>query len=284
MGIASWSSREALQRRLDLGVGPEGAGLLAQDEVVAHAAGGRGPDPVHVLGARRLEVEVPRPVVAALLDRVDGPERAAGVAGTEAQVLVEAGTVLTVEVEVEELAVPERLGDAVGVVEPGHLLVPDLGVEADEFGVLELVDEGESVADGGEQDVAARLVRLGLEGEPEVVALLEDVVAEDVEGLLVAVEGGPDVLGRTGLGTLAAAPGDERRGAELDGEVDVVGDLADGEPAYVAVVVGEAAVAKDGMGEQVRRHHRHDEAGVGERLAERSEVVEPLLGASHQTG
>ena len=78
---------------LDLGVGAEGADLLAQDQVVAHAAGRRGPDAVHVLGARRLEVEVARAVVAAVLDDVDGPERAAGVAGAEPQVLVVAGAV-----------------------------------------------------------------------------------------------------------------------------------------------------------------------------------------------
>ena len=79
--------------------------------------GGRGPDAVHVLGARRLEVEVPRAVVAAVLDDVDGPERAAGVAGAEAQVLVVARAGLAVEVDVEELAVPQRLGQAVGVVQ-----------------------------------------------------------------------------------------------------------------------------------------------------------------------
>ena len=33
----------------------------------------------------------------------------------------------------------------------------DLGVEADELGVLELVDERQGVADGRQQDVAARL-------------------------------------------------------------------------------------------------------------------------------
>jgi hypothetical protein len=42
--------------------------------------------------------------------------------------------VLAVEVDVEQLAVPQRLGDAVDEVEPGHLLVPDLGVEPDHLG------------------------------------------------------------------------------------------------------------------------------------------------------
>ena len=98
------------------------------------------------------------------------------------------------------------------------------------------------------------------------------VLAEDVEGLLVAVEGGAHVLGRPGLGALATAPRDEGAGAELGGEVDVVGDLADGEAADVAVVVGEPTVAEHRVGEEVRRHHRHAEAGVGERLTELLDV------------
>ena len=105
------------QRLLHLRVGAEGPHLLAQDQVVAHAALGGGPHPGLVLGARRLEVEVPGAVVAAVLHDVDGPERPAGVAGAEAQVLVVARAGLAVEVDVEELAVPQRLGQAVGVVQ-----------------------------------------------------------------------------------------------------------------------------------------------------------------------
>ena len=67
----------------------------------------------------------------------------------------------------EQLAVPQRLGQSVGEVQPRHLLVPDLGVEPHELGVLQLRDEGQGVADGREQDVAAGLVGLGLEREPQ---------------------------------------------------------------------------------------------------------------------
>ena len=67
-----------------------------------------------------------------MLQQVHQEERVEQVAVTEDQVLVELGAVLTVQVDVEELAVPQRLGDAVRHVQPGHLLVPDLGVEADD--------------------------------------------------------------------------------------------------------------------------------------------------------
>ena len=151
---------------------------------------------------------------------------------------------------------------------PGHLLVPDLGVEADELGALERVDEGERVAEGRQQDVAAGLVGLRLDREADVVALVGDVVAEQVHGLAVALERRADVLGRVVLGALAAAPHDEGLGAELGTEVELAEDLAQREAAHLTVVRREAAVLEDRCGEEVGGHHRDDQAGVGERALE----------------
>src|SRR6202042_1470215 len=109
----------------------------------------------------------------------------------EAQVLVVLDAALAVEVDVEELAVPQRLRDAVREVQPGHLLMADLWVQADKLGTLKAVDECQCVADGRQQDVAARLVRLWLDREPDGIALPGDVLAEQVEGLLEAVERDP---------------------------------------------------------------------------------------------
>jgi hypothetical protein len=93
-----------------LGVGPEGAGLVPQDQVVAHAGTGRLPHVVVVLGARRLVVEVHRAVIAAGQQGIDHPERAPRVAGAKPQVLIVTRPVLPVQVDVEQLAVPQRLG------------------------------------------------------------------------------------------------------------------------------------------------------------------------------
>jgi hypothetical protein len=94
------------------------------------------------------------------------------VAVAEHEVLVVLDAALAVEVDVEELAVVQRLGDAGGEVEARHLLVTDLGVQAHELGTLERVDEREGVPDRRQQDVAARLVRLRLDREADVVALV----------------------------------------------------------------------------------------------------------------
>ena len=106
-----------LQRLLHLGVGAEGSRPLLEDEVRAHVGGCGDPDVVADLGAQRLVVEVARAVVAVVLQQVDQVERALQVAVAEDEVLVVLDAVLAVEIDVEELALPERLGHAVDEVE-----------------------------------------------------------------------------------------------------------------------------------------------------------------------
>ncbi|MDQ1175205.1 hypothetical protein QE430_003512 [Microbacterium testaceum] len=192
---------------------------------------------------------------------------------TEDEVLVVLDAALTVEVDVEELAVVQRLGDAGGEVQTRHLLVADLGVQAHELGALERVDERDRVAERRQQDVAARLVGLGLDGEADVVALVGDVVAEQVDGLAVALERLADVLRGIVLGALAAAPHDEGLGAELGGEVEVAQHLAQRETTHLTVVRGEAAVLEHGGREEVGGHHRRDDAGVVHRALEAVDLL-----------
>ena len=168
----------------------------------------------------------------------------------------------------KSLPCPQRLRVAGRRVHAGHLLVPDLRVHADQLRPLEPLDEGERVPDRGEQDVAAGLVGLGLDREAEVVALLGDVVAEQVEGLLHPVQRDARVLRGAVLRALTTAPGDVDLGAQLGGEVDVAHHLAQREAADVAVVVGEAAGLEDGVAEEVGGRGRDHEAGVGEALLE----------------
>ena len=100
--------------------------------------------------------------------------------GAEAQVLIEAARLLIVEVDVKELAGFDRLRDDVVEVQPDHVLVRDLGIDAHHVGMRQRLDEREICGGRGEVDVAARLVRLGLEREPQVVLLIARVFAEEV--------------------------------------------------------------------------------------------------------
>jgi len=60
----------------------------------------------------------------------------------EDEVLIELDPALAVEVDVEQLAGIERLGDAVGEVQPCHLLVARLRVDPEELGAVQGLDEG----------------------------------------------------------------------------------------------------------------------------------------------
>ena len=214
---------------MDLGVLPEAACLLGQDQVGPHAAPGEVPDAVGVLGAVGVGVEVPHALPPRVLEQLDDVEGVTDAFGAEPEVLVELADPLGVEVDVEELVVPEGLGHGVGERQPAHGLVGELGVESHHVGPLELADEGQGVADRGQEDVAAGFVRLGLEGDAQAEVPAADVLAAEVDGFLVAVERGPDVLGRVGLDALAAAPHDVNLGAELGPEVHGLARLPHGE-------------------------------------------------------
>ena len=176
----------------------------------------------------------------------------------------------------EELARPQRQGDALRVVEARHLLVADLGVEADDVGVLQAVDERDRVADRRQQDVAAGLVGLGLERDAQAVALLLDVRGDGVDALGVAVVRGVEVLGGVVLGALAATPHDERVGAQLGGEVDVADHLAQAVAAHAAVVRRERAVLEDRVAERVGGDHLDGDAGLVEGALEAGEDLVAL--------
>ncbi len=138
---------------------------------------------------------------------------------------------------------------------------------------------------GRQQDVAAGLVRLRLDGEADAVALLDHVGGEQVEALAVAVERGLDVLGAVVLGALAATPEDVGLSPQLGGQVEVAHHLAQRVATHAAVVAGEAAVLEHRVGEQVGGDHRDDQAGLGQRVLEPGDLLVALarLGAErHQ--
>ena len=220
------------------------------------------------LHPQRPGVEVAGAVVARVLEQLDEEEGVLEADRAEAEVLVVAADPLGVEVDVEELAGPERLRHAVQERQPGHRLVRHLGVHADHLGVLEALDEREHVADRRQEDVAARLVGLRLEREAHVVAAVAHVAAEEVDRLAVALERVAGRLGGVGLHALAPAPEHVDRRAQLGAEVDRAHHLLQRVAAHLAVVGGERAVLEDRVREEVGGGHRDLHAGLVERLAE----------------
>ncbi|MBG9885071.1 hypothetical protein ABE10_00415 [Bacillus toyonensis] len=139
------------------------------------------------------------------------------------------------------------------------------------------------MSQSGQEDVAARLVRLRLDRETDVVPAVGDVGGEQVHRLAVALQGEAHVLRRVILRPLAPAPHDERPGPELGGEVEVAQRLSQCEPSDRAVVRREPAVLEHGGGEQVGRHHRDAQSGTGERALETVDLL-PALGIGGAEG
>ena len=93
-------------------------------------------------------------VVSGVLEQLDEEEGVLEALRPEAQVLVVAADLLGVEVDVEQLAGVDRLGDAVVDAEPGHRLVGDLRVEPDHLGLVERRDERQGMTDRRQERVA----------------------------------------------------------------------------------------------------------------------------------
>ncbi len=227
------------------------------------------------------------PLPARLFEELDDVERVADAFGAEAEVLVEFPDPLGVQVDVEQLVLPQGLGDRVRERQAAHRLVRELRVEADHLGSFEHADEGQRMADRGQQDVATRLVGLGFQrdAQPEPSGL--DVLADEVDALLVPIEGQPDIFGCVGLHPLAPTPHDEDLRVELGAQLGGLAGLADGQTTNLWVVGGQRAFLEDRPEEEVRRHHRdahargveratellHDLLALVGRAAERHEVV-----------
>ena len=175
----------------------------------------------------------------------------------------------------EELSGPQTLGHGVMEGEPRHGLVGELGVDPHHVGPFQPFDEGQHVSDRWQEQVAPRLIGLGLEGEAQLVAATTHVGAQGVDGFGVAVEGGSHVLGGVTLDALTSAPADVHRGAQLDAEVDGIHGPGQGVAAHRPVVGRESTFLEHRQGEEVGRRHRHKVA-VMEVHAVGAEVGQPV--------
>src|SRR5579884_520863 len=200
---------------LDLGILLEAVDFSFEHVVGAHAAEGEVPDALLIFGAVGVGVEVVRAIVMLLFEQFDEEEHAFDVLGPKADVLVVTRTALVVQVNVEELARVERLRYGMHEIETGHVLVRHLWIDAHHLWMVQRVDEGEHVADGWQVDIGARLVWLRLQGEAQVVAVVNHILAQEVDGVAHALESHNRVFGRFRVDAFAPAPEDVNAGAQL---------------------------------------------------------------------
>ena len=159
------------EQLLDFGIGVELRDFFLEDQVGPHAARGKVPDPGFIFGAVGVAIEVPHAGPLGILEELDEEERALGIVAAESQILVVAPNLLAVEIDVEQLPGLERLGDGVREIEARHPFVRDFRIDAHHVRMIQRINEREHVPGGRQEDVAARLVRFGLECQAQVVAL-----------------------------------------------------------------------------------------------------------------
>ena len=283
-GSASWSTIGVGERGLDLLVLAEPLGLVLEDQVRAHAArprtATRRPRPRCGTRARRSGAcrSTPRPRAASRgRTRPSRPRSRSGSPGRTSP-----GT-WPLRSMWKSLSAHSACATAWWNDRPLIVSCANSGLSPTISGYSSSWMNASACPTVGQQQVAARLVRLRLERDLHRVALLGDVRAARVDRLGVAVERGGDVLRRVALHALAPAPHHEHRGAELRAEVDRVERLAQRVPADLRVVGGERAVLEDRLREQVGRRHRHPEPGLVERAPEPGDDLVPL-GASTSPG
>ena len=142
-------------------------------------------------------------------------------------------------------------------------------------------DEGQHAADGRQVEVAARLIRLGLNAELDVVIVGQDIFAQEVDRLAEPAGRLDRVLAGIDLDPLAPAPEDKYLRFQLGRDVQRVHDLLGSEGPDGGIGAGEGAVLEDGMIEQVGRGHGGLDAPVADRFLDvlQDLVALPGIGA-----
>ena len=245
--------------RLNLGIRIPLAGAFLQYEIRPHAPAGEILDAFVIFGPVSVGVEMPRPVVADILQEFDQPECAFDVGRPESEILVVASRHLIVEIDVEQLAGLPGLGDGMQEVQPGHLLVRDFRIDADQLRMRERRDESEVGAGGGHVDVAARFIRLRFERKPIPVIAIDRVLAQVVHRVTQSFHRFVRTAAGIGLGPFTAAPQHEDAGAELGAQVHRAQRFLQRVGTYLWIVRCKRAITEHRVEKQVHRRHGHDD-------------------------
>src|SRR6267142_1955182 len=259
LGSAIAPTGDFPEDRLNLLVRVPTRRLLFQDQIGAHAAARKVFHAKVILGAIGMSIKMTRPVVSDVFQELHEPKRGLEVRGTKTQVLVVAPWHLVVEVNMEKLARFPRLCHSMQEIQAGHLLVRDLGVDANHLWMIESGNEAEIMAGGGHVDIGARLIGFGFQREPEAVLSVDVVFAKIIDRFAKALHS--LVWAATGIGfdAFAAAPQYKNLRAQLRTEIHRTHGLLQCVGAHLRIVCGKGTVTKNGVKKQRHRGHRNNE-------------------------
>src|SRR5215469_615090 len=142
------------------------------------------------------------------------------------------------------------LGHTVYEVESCHVLMRDLGINANHLRMFKRWYKTEIVTGCCHVNVSSRLIRLRLEREFITVATLDVVLAEIIHSFAQTLHRFVGAAAGVSLHAFAPTPEDENLCAELSAELHGQHCLLHSVGAYCRIIRSESAVAKNRMEEQ----------------------------------
>ena len=168
----------------------------------------------------------------------------------------------------KQFAGVQRLGHRVREIQTRHRFVGHFGVNSHHFGAVKGGDESQHRTHGWQKQVSARLVGLGLERKAHAVALVDAVIAEEIERLAKPRVASGQVLGGVDFGALAATPENIGFSAQLSTQIDRPHRFLEGEAAHLRIVGGKSTFLEYRVREKVGGRHGDLETVIVERLLE----------------
>ncbi len=116
-------------------------------------------------------------VISHFLQEFDQEKCLLDVLRAKAQILVVAGVVLVIEIDVEQLACFPGLCYGMQEIDACHMFVSHLRIHSHHLGVVKRLDEGQHGTCCGHVDVPPRLVRFGFQRKLEGETLIDYIIA-----------------------------------------------------------------------------------------------------------
>ena len=205
-----------------------------------------------LLGSHDLHVETDGFAVLAVvvdIQNADLVEGTTDVNGSEGLVLIELEAILVVEMDGEELLVGESVSHFVRWIEIGEDGVGAFDIDADAAWIACQEAEGDGVASGRNVGMVNGFVGLGLDGDFDLLIVVEHFVDDFGETL----DGDAGILRLADVCTFAREPEDDQLGAEDVGDVDGFLEAVFRICAGLGIIGCEAAVNSFGIKPEARR-------------------------------
>src|SRR5437660_3655215 len=133
-------------------------------------------------------IDVTRTRVTIILKELHQEEHRLDTLAAKTQILVIARSLLIVEVNIEELASFQCLSYTMDKVESRHMFVSNLWIETNHLRMIEGVDKGQHMPNGGKIRIGAWFIGFWLQCKTQLVALLNHIVTQEVDGVTHAFD------------------------------------------------------------------------------------------------